>query len=244
MFKGSVKAGVIDDALDKVSVLVDDCRMRFSGDRLHIVARDPSNVTSAKIELESGAFEYFEADEGTIGVSITRLQKVIGIAEPEQVVHLEAGNRNLDIQTDSIDYSLRLISPEVVGDGEDFVKFELPATVTLRSETFDKIVEVTELVGDTVTLGVDESDELLYASAKNDYDDIHVELDADELHDVELGRAKSVFSIDYLRSISDAIHGDTVVSVNIGERSPAEIRYDFAGGDGHAMYHIAPRRPI
>ena len=53
-------------ALDPVSALVDDCKIRLNEDGLSIRAVDHANVGMVDMSLAKSAFESYEADGGVI----------------------------------------------------------------------------------------------------------------------------------------------------------------------------------
>ncbi|PSQ23892.1 DNA polymerase sliding clamp, partial [Halobacteriales archaeon QS_9_67_17] len=64
MFKAIVSAETLGDALDSVSVLVDECKIRLEEEGLSIRAVDPANVGMVDLSLSAAAFESYETDGG------------------------------------------------------------------------------------------------------------------------------------------------------------------------------------
>lgn len=242
MFEGELKAGVLTNAMNAVGVLVDKSRMRFHSNGVELAAVEPANVTSTVASVDADAFDSFDADEHTVGVDVSRLRSVTGAIDADETLHLEAENRTLRVRTSRVDYSMRLIDPDVLDERRSLNGIELPARTTLARHSFDRMLAVTAEVSDAVTLRVDRTDRTFYASAEGEYDDVRVEFDAEELLAVEPHSARSLFSLEYLQSINEAVPQDAPITVRLGEQSPAELSYEFAGGDGIATYHVAPKR--
>ena len=55
------------------------------------------------------------------------------------------------------------------------------------------------------------------------------------------GEARSLFSLDYLNDMNKAIPSDAEVTTELGEEFPVKMHFDFAEGDGHATFMLAPR---
>ncbi|MGM0448639.1 MAG: DNA polymerase sliding clamp, partial [Methanobacteriota archaeon] len=89
MFKAIVGASTFQDALDSVSVLVDECKIRLNEEELSIRAVDPANVGMVDLTLEAAAFESYNADGGVIGVNLARLEDIAGMANSGDLIHLE-----------------------------------------------------------------------------------------------------------------------------------------------------------
>lgn len=81
MFKAIVSAETLTSALDSISVLVDECKIHLEEDGLEIRAVDPANVGMVDLSLDAAAFESYEADGGLIGVDLSRLEDIAGMAE-------------------------------------------------------------------------------------------------------------------------------------------------------------------
>ena len=243
MFKAIVSAETLASALDSVSVLVDECKIHLEEDGLQIRAVDPANVGMVDLSLEAAAFESYEADGGLIGVDLTRLEDIAGMAESGQLVQLELDEetRKLHIHLDGLEYTLALIDPDSIRQEPDIPDLDLPARVVLEGRDVNRSVTAADMVSDHIALGVEEGTETFYVSAEGDTDDVHLELSADDLIQLQVGAAHSLFSLDYLKDMNKAIPVDTEVTLEIGEEFPIKIHFEFAEGLGHVTYMLAPR---
>jgi proliferating cell nuclear antigen len=97
------------------------------------------------------------------------------------------------------------------------------------------------MVSDHIALGVDADAEHFYVDAEGDTDDVHLELDREDLIDLQAGDAHSLFSLDYLQDMNRAIPKDAEVTMELGEEFPIKMHFDIAEGEGAATYLLAPR---
>ena len=243
MFKAIVSADTLRTTIDSVGVLVDECKIHLEEDGLSIKAVDPANVGMVDLELAAEAFESYEADGGVIGVNLDRLDSIAGMANSDQLVEMELDEetRKLHIQIDGLEYTLALIDPDSIRQEPDIPDLDLPANVVIEGADIDRAVTAADMVSDHIALGVDEGDELFYVDAEGDTDDVHLELTAEELIDLEVGPAHSLFSLDYLKDMNKAIPNDGEVSVELGEEFPIKMYFGFAEGQGQVTYMLAPR---
>jgi len=243
MFKAIVSAATLSSALDSVSVLVDECKIHLEETGLEIRAVDPANVGMVDLSLDASAFESYEADGGTIGVDLSRLEDIAGMAESGQLVQLELDEetRKLHIQIDGLEYTLALIDPDSIRQEPDIPDLDLPAEVVLEGRDVNRSVTAADMVSDHIALGVDESAETFYVNAEGDTDDVHLELAAGDVIDLQPGAAHSLFSLDYLKDMNKAIPGDAEVTLALGEEFPVKIYFSFAEGQGQVTYMLAPR---
>jgi proliferating cell nuclear antigen len=243
MFDAIVRADRLQATLDSVGVLVEECKIHLDESGVEIRAVDPANVGMVDLSLDEAAFESYQADGGLIGVNLTRLADIAGMADSDQLVHLELDEetRKLHISIDGLEYTLALIDPESIREEPDLPELDLPATVIIEGRDIDRAVTAADMVSDHIELGVDEDGRLFYVSAAGDTDDVHLELDDDDLVDLVAGPAASLFSLDYLQDMDRAIPKDAEVTLELGEEFPMKLHFDIAEGKGAATYMLAPR---
>ncbi|PSQ02424.1 DNA polymerase sliding clamp [Halobacteriales archaeon QS_5_70_17] len=243
MFKAIVSSGTLRAALDSVSVLVDECKIRLEDDGLTIRAVDPANVGMVDLSLAADAFESYETDGGIIGVNLSRLEDIAGMADSDQLVELELDEetRKLHIQFDGLEYTLALIDPDSIRQEPDLPDLDLSSEIVLEGRNVDRAVTAADMVSDHIALGVDADEEYFYVDAEGDTDDVHFELDRDDLIALSAGDAHSLFSLDYLKEMNKAIPTDAEVTVELGEEFPVKMHFDIAEGSGNVTYMLAPR---
>ncbi|MFB6266911.1 MAG: DNA polymerase sliding clamp [Halodesulfurarchaeum sp.] len=243
MFRAIVSADTLRTTLDSVSVLVDECKIHLNEDGLAIRAVDPANVGMVDLELDAAAFESYEADGGLIGVNLSRLEDIAGMADAGQLVQLELDEetRKLHITIDGLEYTLALIDPDSIRQEPDLPDLDLPARIVVEGADIDRAVRAADMVSDHIALGVDAEEELFYVDAEGDTDDVHLELGPEDLISLELGEAHSLFSLDYLKDMNKAIPKNGEVTMDLGEEFPVKIHYEIAEGLGNVTYMLAPR---
>lgn len=243
MFKAIVRAERLQSTLNSVGVLVDECKIHLDEDGIEIRAVDPANVGMVDLSLSTSAFESYEADGGIIGVNLVRLQDIAGMADSGQLVELELDEetRKLHISIDGLEYTLALIDPESIREEPDLPDLDLSSTIVIEGRDIDRAVTAADMVSDHIELGVDEAEEVFYVKAQGDTDDVHLELDAEDLIDLVAGEASSLFSLDYLQDMNKAIPKDTEVTMELGEEFPVKLHFDIAEAEGSVTYMLAPR---
>jgi proliferating cell nuclear antigen len=243
MFKAIVSAETLKDALDSVSVLVDECKIRLNEEEFAIRAVDPANVGMVDLSLEAAAFESYEADGGVIGVNLGRLEDIAGMANSGDLIHLELDEetRKLHIQIDGLSYTLALIDPDSIRQEPDIPDLDLPAEIVLEGSQLGRGITAADMVSDHIALRVDPDEEAFYIEAEGDTDDVDLKLDSDDLIDLTPGAADSLFSLDYLKDMNKAIPNATEVTAELGEEFPVKLHYEFAEGLGQVTYMLAPR---
>ena len=243
MFKAIVSAETLTDALDSVSVLVDECKIRLNEEEFAIRAVDPANVGMVDLSLAAAAFESYDADGGVIGVNLGRLEDIAGMANNGDLIHLELDEetRKLHIRIDGLSYTLALIDPDSIRQEPDIPDLDLPAEIILEGNQLGRGITAADMVSDHIALRVDADDGAFYIEAEGDTDDVDLQLDSDDLIDLTAGTADSLFSLDYLKDMNKAIPKSTEVTAELGEEFPVKLHYEFGEGLGQVTYMLAPR---
>ena len=243
MFTAIVSASTLQDALDSVSVLVDACKIQLNGEELAIQAVDPANVAMVDLSLEAAAFESYEADGGLIGVNLNRLEDIASMADSGDLIHLELDEetRKLNISIDGLSYTLALIDPDSIRDEPDIPDLDLPGEIVPEGAQLDRGITAADMVSDYIRLRIDEDQETFVIEAKGDTDDVNFELSREDLIDLTVGPAHSLYSLDYLKDMNKAIPSDAEVTLDLGEEFPVKFHFDIAEAEGSVTFMLAPR---
>ena len=116
-FSALASVDTLQDALDPVSALVDECKIRLNEDGLSIRAVDPANVGMVDMHLATSGFEAYEADGGVIGVPLDRFEDVLSMGDSGDLVSLDLNEQTgtaLDIHISGLSYTLALIDPDSI----------------------------------------------------------------------------------------------------------------------------------
>jgi len=234
----------LDDYLGAVKTLVEEAKLHFEEDGVRITAVDPANVGMIDTTLAADGFESFDfAPGGVIGINISRLRDMLSIGDSGDLVELELDEetRKLHVRIDGFEGTMATIDPDSIRQEPDLPDLDLPAEIVMEGKAIDRGVTAADMVSDHIALGVDTDAEAFYVDAEGDTDDVHFELDRDDLIDLTVGDAESLFSLDYLKDMNKAISKDAEVTMRLGEEFPVKMHFDFAEGDGNVTYMLAPR---
>ncbi len=240
MFKASINAENLRDAIESVSSLVDEVKFSISEKGLELKAVDPANVAMVSLRVRAEAFDFFKADQGEIGVDLVRLSDVLSMADKGENVGLELDEENhkLKIGVGSLSYTLSLIDPTAIRKEPRIPELDLPAHVTLPGVELRRAVKAAEKVSDHVVLGV--SDEGFYMEAKGDIDSLKLKIPSTELLGMKPGEARSLFSLDYLEDMSKSISKAPEVTLEMGIDYPLRVNFKL-GQFVEISYLLAPR---
>jgi len=246
-FQAIIQADTLQDALDPVSQLVQECKIHLDQTGFGIRAVDPANVAMVDLSLDAGAFESYEAGGELIGVNLNRLTTVVGFADSDELVHLgfDAQTRKLHIETAGLEYTLALIDPDTIREEPDLPDLDLPATIVIEGRDIDRAVTAADMVADHVTFAAGgDGNGIFHATADGDTDDMELALDDEDILDAPQDpseRVSSLFSLDYLDDMVTGNPSDAEVSILLGNQMPAKLQWSAVDDNLGVTFMLAPR---
>jgi len=239
MFEAIVISSRLKDVLEAARAIVTEARLSLSEKGIELKAVDPANVAMVSLRIDASAFEIYQATPGEIGVDLERLNDLLSMADRGDRVTLELldDERKLKIGVGSLSYTLSLIDPSAIRKEPRLPELDLPAHVILPGTEFRRAIKAAELVSDHIILGVD--DDLFYMEARGDIETLRFTKQSSELLGMKPGRARSLFSLDYLSDMSKSIGKASEMKLEIGIDYP--LRISFRLNEVYVSYLLAPR---
>lgn len=243
IFEASVGTSKIQEFLNPISVLVDECKIEVSEDGLQIRAVDPANVCMVDVTLSEDGFDSFEGQRSIIGVDLERLQSIISMGSSGSDVTLRAdtSTQMLNVDVETVDYNLSLIDPDSIRDGPDIPDIKLPASTKIDGGKISQGIKAAGMVSDQLTLGFDDDKDTFKIGAEGDTDDVKVEHHKSNVESMSASNSETVYSLEYLKKISKAVGSGREVNLKLDDEKPVKITYDISEGDGRVIYMLAPR---
>jgi proliferating cell nuclear antigen len=241
MFKATINAELLKDAIASLTIIVDEVRFRIKPEGISVKAVDPANVAMVTFELGSSAFDEYSADECEIGVDLNKITGLMGIADKGDTVRieLEEENHKLLIDVGGLSYTLSLLDPSTIRAEPRVPQLELPAKVVMNGTDLRHAVKAAEKISNHMLMGV--SGDTFYMEAKGDTDQVRLEMSRDQLIDLKSCDVSSLFSLDYLTDIAKPTNKVNEVSLSLGRDFPVIIDFEIANGAGRISYLLAPR---
>lgn len=241
MFKAVIQAEKLKDVLEAISTLVEEAKFKITPEGISVKAVDPANVAMVSLELLKDAFESFEADEGEIGIDLTKLSSIMDMADKNEKIQLELDENahKLVVVMRGLSYTMSLLDPASIRKEPKVPALDLPARIVMRGEDLKRAVKASEKVSDYMSLGIRE--DVFYMEAEGDTDKVLVEMTEDQLIDIQPASARSMFSLDYLSDISKIAGKADEVTIDLGKDYPLKLKLKIADGLGEVNYMLAPR---
>jgi proliferating cell nuclear antigen len=241
MFKAIIESDKLKEMIEAVSSIVDEGRINLSPDGISVRAVDPANVAMVALNLNSGAFEEFNATEGELGVDLKRLGDIVDMAQKTEMVELELDEtlHKLVVSMSGLTYKISLLDPASIRKEPKIPQLELSATIVLSGNDLKRAVKAAEKVSDHMCMGVE--DDIFYLEAEGDSDRMRLEIVEDQLISLKSGDARSLFSLDYLSEMIKSAGKANEVTIGLGRDFPTKINFKIANGGGDVNYLLAPR---
>ncbi|MGM0770036.1 MAG: DNA polymerase sliding clamp [Halobacteriota archaeon] len=241
MFKATIDAYLLKDSIETLAVLVDEARFRISPEGIAVRAVDPANVAMVSFDLATEAFDDFSADDCELGLDLSRVTDILGVADRDDKVHMELNEdtKKLMIQIGGFSYTLSLLDPSTIRAEPRIPQLELPSEITLNGKDLQKAVKAAEKISDHMLLGVE--GENFFMEAEGDTDRVKLTMSRDQLIDIKPNDTRSLFSLDYLSDIIKPASKSNEVTLHLGKDFPIKINFSIANGAGTIGYLLAPR---
>lgn len=246
MFKGSILAGDLKEALSALEVLVEEAILRITKEEWKVGAVDPANVAMVQWNLNRSAFAGYESDmeEVIAGLGLEVWSDILEMARDDEVVeiHLEGGK--FIIAIDGLRYVVKSVNPETIRkEPKTSSNLEWPVQVTVDARRFIRAVKACFKFAECAEcMAIGTEDRLLYYESKitdASVEAIRAEVPLPLLQ--SLPCVRSNFSLDYLHDIAKIIPKITLVMLSLNTDYPVVIIFTMLGEKCQVKYMIAPR---
>jgi|Deesub1362A_J573_1020465.scaffolds.fasta_scaffold00348_24 proliferating cell nuclear antigen len=235
-----LKSEILKTVLKGLHILVEEARFRFDEEGMHVRAVDPANVAMVIANVPKDSFEAYKInkDEELIGVDVNRVYDFIKSAKKDELIDLWTEDESLVVKNGNTKYSSSLIDPSAIKKEPKIPSLELPAEIVFDAGEFKKAVQVCEKIDDRLTFN--SSKEEFSIEAEGDVDKITFSLDGSELKDFNRAKAKSMFSIEYMKEVAKVAQNGNELTVKLGTNYPVWLIFDI-DEKATVEYIVAPR---
>lgn len=228
------------------SPLVNEAKIHFNDDGIHMRAVDAANIAMHYVDLSAEAFESYDSPGAvTQGVNLGSIDDRLGFGDSGDMVHLalDMETRKLNIDVENFEQRVALIDPDAIRQEPDLPDLDLPNTAVLTGEQLQQAVDALELVSDHVEIAADADAATVEFIGEGDTDDTTVTFDSDRTGDETklLESVASLYSQEYMEKLVKPIPADAEVTMQFGEEFPVIL--DWTAVDGHLTVKsmLAPR---
>jgi proliferating cell nuclear antigen len=227
---------LLSKAIDIISELVTDVRIKINEFGMSITAIDPANVAMVRFKLPKSAFSQFESGEETLGINLDDLKRIIKRGGAKSSLILEKEENALKIQIlDRIkrNFSLNLI--EIESEDKEMPHLEYSSKVQLNSIDFIDSIEDCAVVADASSFIIKEGKFIIEAKSMNS---ARSEFSGDEAK-IEAEDCKSKYSLEYLQKFMKGAKLCEKTNLHFANDHPLKV--DFKTEHLELEFILAPR---
>ncbi|HTZ41583.1 MAG TPA: hypothetical protein VMC07_00015 [Candidatus Omnitrophota bacterium] len=225
-------------AIDVISELVTEVRMRVNDSGISIAAIDPANVAMVGFTIPKSSFSQFETGPEVLGINLDSLKKILRRCSSGSSVIFEKRGNLLGIQIqDRIRRNFTLNLIEVEREEKEIPNLKFTTAVKMNSVDFVDSVEDCAVVADACSFIIKDGNFLIEARGLNS---ARSEFSGDEADiTTEIAGCKSRYSLEYLQKFAKGARLFEKTILKFSDDHP--LRMDLKSENLELSFILAPR---
>ena len=231
---------LLSKAIDIISELIIEVRIKINDAGMSITATDPANVSMIGFALPRTAFSVFETGDEVLGINLDNLKRILKRAGTSSSLIFEKKDEHLEIQIqDRVKRNFSLSLIEIEGDdvnfGEKISRLEFSSVVEIDSSDLIDSIEDCMVVSDACSFAIKDSKFVIEAKGLNS---ARTEFSGDEAK-IEAENCKSRYSLEYLQKFIRASKLSEKTTLKFANDHP--LRMDVKKDAMEISFILAPR---
>jgi len=223
-------------AIEIISDLVTEVRIKINEFGMSITAIDPANVAMVSFRLPKTNFSKFETGEESLGVNIDSFKKILKRVSSSSSLILEKKENLLSIEIqDRIQRRFTLNLIEIEREDKDLPNLEFSSLIEINSGDLINSIEDCAVVADACSFIVEEGKFIIESkglnSARSEFSGDEAKIDAEA--------TKSRYSLEYLQKFMKASKLAEKTVLKFANDHP--LRIDINTGQIEVIFILAPR---
>lgn len=234
------KPVLLSKAIELISELVTEVRLKVNDFGMSITAMDPANVSMVGFKLPKSAFSQFETGPEVLGINLDNLKRILKRCGVGSSLVLEKKDNYLSIQIiDKIRRSFTLSLIEVESEDIDFndkiSRMEFSSRVEINSGDLVNSIEDCAIVSDACSFIIVEGKFVIEAKG---IDSARSEFSGDEAN-INAENCKAKYSLEYLQKFMKASKLAEKTTLNFAQDHP--LKFDVRADFMEISFILAPR---
>ncbi|MBS3087573.1 hypothetical protein J4226_03170 [Candidatus Pacearchaeota archaeon] len=227
---------LLGDAIDIISNVVVEVRIKLLEDGLSVVAVDPANVALVIFRLPKESFVEYNPGNAVWGVNLGDLKKILKRASGAASITLQEVEGKLKITIfDKIKRNFSLSLIEVSAEDKDIPALNFAARIEMNARDFSQAVEDASVVADSCAFVL--KDDVFAIEGNGSLNSARAEFSGSDLE--MFGKGRSKYSLEYLMKFIKGMKVSDSVVVSFSDDYP--LRLDFPGERMGVGFILAPR---
>lgn len=228
---------LLSKAVDIISELVTEVRIKVNGEGMSITAIDPANVAMVGFNIKKNSFSQFETDGEILGVNLESLKRILRRCDSKSSLILEKRGENLlniTIQ-DVIKRNFILSLIDIESESREMPELDFNTKVEINSDDLITSIEDCIVVSDACSFIINNGKFIIESrgldSATSEFSGEKVKIEGEDF--------KSRYSLEYL---SKFIKGAKLCDKTILKSSNNHpLRLEFRNEQMELVFILAPR---
>ena len=226
----------LSKAIELISELVTEVRIRVNEFGMSIIAIDPANVAMVGFKLPKSAFSQFESGNEVLGINLDDLKRILKRCGTGSSLILEKKENLLSIQIhDRIKRNFTLNLIEIESEEKEMPNLEFSSTVEMSSLDLVASIEDCMVVADACSFIINGGKFMIEAKGVNS---ARSEFSGDEAK-IEAEDCKARYSLEYLQKFIKGAKISERATLNFANDHP--LKMDFKTPNMELTFILAPR---
>ena len=228
--------GLLSRAVEVISDLVTEVRIKVNEFGMSITAMDPANVAMIGFKLPKSAFSQFETGNESLGINLDSLKQILKRIGAGSSLVLEKKGNMLNIQIhDRIMRHFNLSLIDIESEEKEMPNLEFSSKVELDSIDLIASVEDCGVVSDACTFIIENGKFIIEAKGLNS---ARSEFSGDEAK-IQAENCKSRYSLEYLQKFLKGAKMSDKTTLSFANDHP--LRMDIKTESIELNFILAPR---
>lgn len=228
--------GLLSRAVEVISELVTEVRIKVNEFGMSITAMDPANVAMVGFKLPKSAFSQFETGNESLGINLDSLKQILKRIGAGSSLVLEKKGNMLNIQIhDRIMRHFNLSLVDIESEEKEMPNLEFSSKVELDSIDLIASVEDCGVVSDACTFIIENGKFIIEAKGLNS---ARSEFSGDEAK-IQAENCKARYSLEYLQKFLKGAKMSDKTTLSFANDHP--LRMDIKTESIELNFILAPR---
>lgn len=241
MFKAELKSDVLKGIVNAISPISDEVKFQITSEGMSMKSIDSTHIAMIGLEINSNAFESFEADETEIALEMDKIKDVLKLTSSGENILMEQDSEHgrLVFKLGNITRRMSLLDNSSIGSFK-VPNLELTATIVVPAHELQRGIKASGDISDHITLSAE--DNHFELTCTGDSDSMNLVMDKSSNISIDAPEpVRSSFTLDYFSNLIKAVPSDTNITIGLSTDKPVKISFDLADGNGTVRYLLAPR---
>jgi len=229
------KPAILSRAVEIISELVTEVRIKVNEFGMSITAIDPANVCMVGFKLPKSVFSQFETDSEVLGINLESLKHVLKRCSFSSALIMEKRGNLLNLQIqDRIKRNFTLSLIDIDAEDKEFPNLDFSSKVEMNSIDLIDSIEDCAVIADSCSFKIEDEKFIIESKGLNS---ARSEFSGDEAK-IEAENCKSKYSLEYLQKFMKGAKLSDKVTLRFANDHP--LRMDIKS-EMELSFLLAPR---